>query len=165
MQTRRAGKLARGGSKPPTSSGCPARETAPVQPPQQRPASWVQLAAERPWLLCLVCSVLAQTGCSWTDAHGTHHLIVGLGFGVVTTTNRPGVDVYDARVLGAMAGPDGAGVGWMQQHRVAIDPALASNVVVSIKATPGSVTVKSFDPYAHGTNTSDHATTERNANK
>lgn len=128
---------------------------------QRRGNSETGLAAERPWLLLLVFSVLAQTGCSWTDAHGTHHLIVGLGFGVVTTTNRPGVDVYDARVLGALAGPDGAGVGWMQQHRVAIDPVLASNVVVSIHATPGSVTVKSFDPYTGMTNREHHTTTER----
>jgi hypothetical protein len=84
-------------------------------------------------------------GCSWTDRHGTHHLIVGFGLGVVTTTNRPGVDVYDGRVLGALAGPQGAGVGWMQQHRVQIDPLLASNVVVSIRANPGSLTVTHFD--------------------
>ncbi len=139
-------------------------KSVPAPPPRRRAGS-LPLATDRPWLLCLVCSVLAQTGCSWTDARGTHHLIVGLGLGVVTTTNRPGVDVYDARVLGAMAGPDGVGVGWMQQHRVAIDPVLASNVVVSIKATPGSVTVKSFDPCVRSTNTSDHATTERSANK
>lgn len=84
-------------------------------------------------------------GCSWTDRHGTHHLIVGFGLGVVTTTNRPGVDVYDGRVLGALAGPHGAGVGWMQQHRVQIDPLLASNVVVSIRANPGGLTVTHFD--------------------
>lgn len=89
---------------------------------------------------------LLSTGCSWTDRHGTHHLIVGLGFGLVTTTNRPGVNVYDARVLGAAAGPDGAGVGWMQHHRVQIDPARASNVVISIHARPGGLTVTNFEP-------------------
>ena len=96
--------------------------------------------------LCLL--GLFLVGCSWTDQHGTHHLIVGIGFGVVTTTNRPGVEVYDARVLGLMAGPEGAGAGWMRQHQVAIDPALASNVVIGIKANPFNLTVKNFDPYS-----------------
>ena len=51
-------------------------------------------------------AVAGDAGCSWTDKNGTHHLIVGIGFGVVTTTNRAGVDVYDARVLGGEIGPD-----------------------------------------------------------
>jgi hypothetical protein len=93
----------------------------------------------------LVLGLGALAGCSWTDKNGTHHLIVGLGFGVVTTTNMPGVDVWDSRVLGALAGPNGASVGWMQQHRLAIDPLRASNVVISIKATPCSLTVRNFD--------------------
>ena len=88
-----------------------------------------------------------SSGCAWTDAGGTHHLIVGIGFGVITTTNRTGVDVLDSRVLGAEIGPDGIGVGWMRHHRVAIDPALASNVVVSVKVNSFGLTVTNFDPY------------------
>ena len=87
-------------------------------------------------------------GCSWTDKHGTHHLIVGVGFAVVTTTNCAGVEVIDSRSLGLTAGPQGAGVGFIQHHRVAIDPVLTSNVVVSIKANPFDLTVKTFDPYS-----------------
>jgi hypothetical protein len=95
---------------------------------------------------CLLC--LLATGCSWTDKSGTHHLIVGIGFGIITTTNRAGVEVFDSHVLGAEAGPNGFGVGLLRHHRVAIDPALASNVVVSVNANPFSLTVKNFDPYS-----------------
>lgn len=94
---------------------------------------------------------LMFAGCSWADRHGTHHLIIGLGFGVVTTTNRAGLEVYDSRVIGATAGPAGSGVGLVQQHRVAIDPALASNVVTSIRANPWSLTIKNFDPFSTNT--------------
>jgi len=96
-------------------------------------------------LLSAVCA--GSTGCSWTDRHGTHHLILGLGFGVVTTTNRPGVDVYDSAVLGAALGPDGGGIGWMRRHRVQIDPQRASNVVISIKSTPGGLTITNYAPF------------------
>jgi hypothetical protein len=102
------------------------------------------------WLLA---SSLVLSGCSWTDSGGTHHLIVGLGFGIITTTNRSGVEVRDSRVLGGEIGPDGVGLGWMQHHRVAIDPAVASNVVISIKASRMGITVKNFDPYSSNTNT------------
>jgi len=101
---------------------------------------------------CIALAVTFWSGCSWTDHGGTHHLIVGLGFGIVTTTNRTGVEVRDDRVLGAMIGPDGGGVGWLRRHRVAIDPEKASNTVVSIKATPLALTVKNFDPYFTNTN-------------
>jgi hypothetical protein len=96
---------------------------------------------------------LIVSGCSWTDAGGTHHLIVGIGFGVITTTNRPGVEVLDSRVLGGEIGTDDAGVGFMRHYRVAIDPILASNVVITIKANPFGLTVKNFDPYSVHTNT------------
>jgi len=95
----------------------------------------------------------ALCGCHWTDESGTHHMIVGVGFAIITTTNRPGVEVQDSRFLGGEIGSDGVGVGWMQHHQVAIDPALASNVVVSVKANPFSLTVKNFDPYLGNTNT------------
>ena len=93
--------------------------------------------------ICICCG----GGCSWTDQSGTHHLIVGLGFGIVTTTNRPGVDVYDSAVLGAAIGPDGGGIGWMRHHRVQIDPDTASNVVISIKSTPGNLTITNYAPF------------------
>ncbi len=96
--------------------------------------------------LCLSAFALPVSGCSWTDAGGTHHLIVGLGFGVITTTNRAGLEVRDSRVLGAEIGPDGAGAGWMRHHHVAINPALASNVVVSIKADSFGLAVRILDP-------------------
>ena len=113
--------------------------------------------------ISLVCLVLV-TGCSWTDKHGTHHLIVGVGFGLVTTTNRAGVDVYDSAVLGAAVGPDGAGVGWMRHHRVQIDPKLASNVVISIKSTPGNLTITNYAPF-WGTNAVQKDSVERKTNQ
>jgi hypothetical protein len=91
---------------------------------------------------------LVASGCSWTDKIGTHHLIVGIGFAVVTSTNRTGVEIRDDQALGLMVGPDSGGVGWMRHHRVVIDPERASNTVVSVKATPFSLTIKNFDPYS-----------------
>jgi len=88
------------------------------------------------------------TSCAWTDKNGTHHLIVGVGFGIVTTKNDPGVDIMDSRILGAEIGSFGGGVGWMQRHRVTIDPELASNVVVSVNANPFGMTVTNFNPYS-----------------
>jgi hypothetical protein len=108
---------------------------------------------------------VSVAGCSWSDRSGTHHLIVGIGFGVITTTNRPGVEVWDSRVLGGEIGPDGAGMGWLQHHQVAIDPALASNVVVSVKANPFSLTVKNFDPYSVNTNIQQNPIIERKTAK
>jgi hypothetical protein len=104
--------------------------------------------------LCLsFIMVVSATGCSWTDNQGTHHLIVGVGFGIITTTNRVGVEVRDSRILGGEFGPDTVGLGWMAHHRTAIDPAIASNVVISVKARGMNLTIKNFDPY--GTNRND----------
>ena len=135
-------------------AGC---ESAPQFRRPLSPAAWKCLLAA----LCLA----VFSGCCWTDKHGTHHLIVGLGFGVITTTNRVGVDVRDSRILGAEIGPDGVGVGWAQHHRVAIDPAMASNVVVSIKANPFGLTVKNFDPYSAPSKTRPEPTPERKSNQ
>ena len=118
------------------------------------------------WFWCALALLLCLgtvTGCSWTDKHGTHHLIVGVGFGLITTTNRPGVDVYESAVLGAAAGPDGAGIGWMRHHRVQIDPEMASNVVISIKSTPGKLTITNYAPF-WCTNTVHNDTSERKTN-
>jgi hypothetical protein len=100
----------------------------------------------KPKCLYLVAAIaaIAVAGCSWSDSHGTHHLIVGVGFGVITTTNRPGVDVYDTRILGVSAGPDGVGAGWMQHHSVKINPNLASNAVISVKSISGGLEIKNY---------------------
>lgn len=86
-------------------------------------------------------------GCSWTDQSGTHHLVVGIGFGVITSyTNCPGVQVSESRILGAEIGPNFSGVGLLQHHRVEIAPALTNNVVVSINSRHGNLTVTNFNP-------------------
>lgn len=96
--------------------------------------------------MCL--AIAGGTGCSWTDKGGTHNHIVGTGFGV--TTKRLGGEMRDSRILGGEFGPDTIGLGWMEHHRTAIDPAIASNMVNSVKASGLNVTIKNFDPY--GTN-------------
>lgn len=119
-------------------------------------------------LIALAGLGLMLAGCSWTDKGGTHHLIVGIGFGVITTTNRAGVEVSDSRVLGGEFGPDGVGLGWLGHHRTAIDPAMASNVVISVKASGMSVTIKNFDPYgtnASGSEITTNQTTNRKTNQ
>ena len=96
-------------------------------------------------LAVLPALLLVSAGC-WTDKHGTRHrLIVGIGFGVITTTNQPGVEVSDSRVLGLQLGPDMVGAGYLSRHRVVIDPEIASNVVVSVKANPFDFTVTHYD--------------------
>jgi hypothetical protein len=109
-------------------------------------------------LLCLA-TAGGTGGCSWTDQGGTHHLIVGIGFGVITTTNRVGVEVRDSRILGGEFGPDTIGLGWMEHHSTSIDPAIASNVVISVKASGMNVTIKNFDPY--GSNQNDFRQTNK----
>lgn len=96
------------------------------------------------WCLLAALITAVATGCSWSDGHGTHHLIVGIGFGLISTTNRPGVDVTDVHALGLTAGRAVVGAGWVHQRAVVIDPKLASNVVISIASTPGNLTVKNF---------------------
>jgi hypothetical protein len=99
-------------------------------------------------MLATLVLFLSLAGCAWTDKQGTHHLIVGVGFGIVTSRNDPGVDVMDSRILGAEIGSFGGGVGLMQRHRVTIDPKLAANVVVSVNANPFGSTVTNFNPYS-----------------
>lgn len=99
----------------------------------------------RSWFLAAIpLGIALLCGCSWTDRHGTHHLILGLGFGIVTSTNDVGVEVRDMRVLGAVVGPEGFGAGYVQRHRVVINPALSSNVILSVRATPCSLTVSNI---------------------
>jgi hypothetical protein len=89
---------------------------------------------------------LTTAGCSWTDRNGTHHLIVGIGFGMITTTNRAGLEIYESQALGAQISRDGAGIGLMRHHRTIFDPAHASNLVVSINGRFLKSRVRIFDP-------------------
>jgi hypothetical protein len=72
---------------------------------------------------------------------------VGIGFGIINSTNRAGVEVVDSRVLGGQVGPDRLSVGLMRSHSVVLDPALASNIVLSVKSDPRGLTIRNFDPY------------------
>jgi hypothetical protein len=55
------------------------------------------------------------------------------------------MDATDSRVMGLEAGPNGLGIGLMRHDRVEINPALASNLVVSVKVNRVGITVKNFD--------------------
>lgn len=81
-------------------------------------------------------------GIGWTDRHGVHHALI-LGFGAVSFTNGP-VSAQDVRAVGLVL-DGGFSAGWVQKHRVEINPNQASNAVVAIKATPFGMTVKNFD--------------------
>jgi len=100
------------------------------------------------------------TGCSWTDKGGTHHRIVGIG--VITITNRLGVEVRDSRIPGGEFAQDGVGLGWMEDHRTAIDPSVASNVVISVKASGLNVTIQNFDFDGTNQNNSYQPTWQKN---
>ncbi len=86
------------------------------------------------WLLLASVGTVA-TSCSWNDRHGTHHLILRVGFGLITTTNRAGVDASDAQVLGLAVGHGTVSSGWVHQRTVQIDPGLASNLVISVSSS------------------------------
>ena len=95
----------------------------------------------------LIASLLI--GCSGVPIHsqsGTTHYVI-LGLGVVSLREQKGVSVTDGGALGLIAGRSGLTAGIGQQHDVRIDPTMASNVVISISATPFSLTVTNFDPY------------------
>lgn len=81
-------------------------------------------------------------GLGWTDETGVHHTVI-IGFGMVSHTNGP-VTALDVRGLGLVL-DRGISAGLVQRHEVMIDPAIASNVVVSIQATPLTMTVKNYD--------------------
>lgn len=106
------------------------------------------MTVSRPWFLRLAtgASLWFATGCTWHDARGTHRWFVGLGLGVISTTNAPGVNVHQCSGIGLLVGPDAGGLGLFQTHRVVLDPRVASNTVVSSCATPTSITLTHFDP-------------------
>jgi hypothetical protein len=66
-----------------------------------------------------------------------HALILGVGFCSYGSTN--GVNASDVRGIGIVA-DRGLTVGIAQRHEIAIDPSIASNAVVSFRATPFSMT-------------------------
>ena len=105
----------------------------------------------RPVVLSTLLAAFAG-GCTWTDKGGTHYLVLGLGIGVMTSTNAPGVQVSESRILGAEISPHLSGVGLLQSHRVEIDPSLTNNVVVSVNSHNGFLTVSNFNPYETYTN-------------
>ena len=96
--------------------------------------------------------VLCLAGCTWVDKGGTHYLVLGLGVGIMTSTNAPGVQVSESRILGAEFGPHLSGIGLLQSYRVEIDPSLTNNVVVSINALNGGLNVKNFNSQEAYTN-------------
>jgi hypothetical protein len=80
----------------------------------------------------------------WTNESGTHHLIVGVGFGVITTTNYQGVSVLNSTIAGGEIGPYGFGVGLMNHHEVQIDPEIASNLVISVQSYPNRIIITNY---------------------
>jgi hypothetical protein len=112
----------------------------------------------------LVSTCLSAAGCAGIPIHSedgiSHHLVIGIG--MVSTKEQQGVSVEDARILGLMIGKGGFNAGIGQQHTVEIDPNTASNTVISIRATPFSLTVTNFS--IHDTNqTNDNSNREGNA--
>ena len=105
------------------------------------------------WLtvrLCLAGFVVALTagmlaGCTWTDRRGVQHTLI-IGVGHVSRVATNGMTALDVRALGFVCDP-GVHLGLVQTHQVEIDPNVASNAVISIKASPFSLTVKNFNPY------------------
>lgn len=85
------------------------------------------------------------SGCAWTDDSGIRHtLIVGLGY--VSQASSSGINVSDVGALG-VAYDQGLGIGLVRNRRVGIDPNIATNAIISIKATPFSLNVKNINPY------------------
>ena len=62
----------------------------------------------------------------------------------MNTKAQCGVSVQDCRALGLVFGQS-VNAGLVQQHEVEINPEAAGNVLVSVKATPFSLTVKNFE--------------------
>ena len=91
--------------------------------------------------------LLMSTGCAWTDAQGTRHALI-VGFGLVSTKEVEGVTVQDSRGVGILAEPGSINAGWVQRNTVAIDPKVAPDVILSVGASPLSLKVESFTPYA-----------------
>lgn len=107
------------------------------------------------YLSLLLLFLVAINGCAWTDKSGsTHHLIIGLGFGIITTRNDAAVDIVDSRILGAEIGSFGTGIGLLLHHQIQIDP--ASNLVLSVENNPFNLTVKKFNMYSSSRRSQNH---------
>ncbi len=95
----------------------------------------------------VVLVLLTSSGCAWTSANGTRHALI-VGFGLVNTKEMDGVTVQDSRGVGFLAEPGSISAGWVQRHTVIIDPKVAPDVILSVGASPLSLKVESFNPYA-----------------
>ena len=89
------------------------------------------------------------TGCAWTDRNGTRHVAI-IGFGIVSVTNQQGAAVQDVRGVGIVV-DEGVTLGFVQRHRVMIDPNYATNLVLAIRATPFELTVTNYNTFSPGT--------------
>jgi hypothetical protein len=104
------------------------------------------------------CALALVTGCSWTDRHGTRHVAI-VGFGIVSVTNQQGALVQDVRGIGLVV-DESVNLGLVQRHRVEIDPNYATNLVVSVKATPLGLVLKNFEAnYSSAMNSTNNITT------
>lgn len=83
------------------------------------------------------------TGCSWIDSKGVKHsLIIGLGY--VSQVDVTGIKATDFGVAGISL-DQGISLGLMKKTSVEINPNTAPNAIVSVKATPFSLTVRNID--------------------
>lgn len=99
----------------------------------------------------LVALALFHAGCArdihgtawgWTATNGVQHAMI-LGFGWVSLTNGP-ASALDVKAAGLVL-DRGISAGFVQRHEISIDPERASNIVVSIRSTPFSMSVRHWD--------------------
>jgi hypothetical protein len=91
-------------------------------------------------LIPLVMFWCACAGCSWTDKHGTQHVLI-IGCGIVSQTNHSGIIVRQVRGLGLVV-DDAVDFGLVQRHRVEIDPQLVTNAIFSVHSTPFTLSLE-----------------------
>jgi hypothetical protein len=92
-----------------------------------------------PFFFSLICAAMLSA-CTWTDKSGTRRVVI-IGFGIISETNEAGISARDSRVIGGLWEKGGGGIGFIQQHRMEIDPERATNDLIAVRATP---TVFSF---------------------
>ena len=132
--------------------------------PQQTPRYRRQRGADATRSLAAIflalLGCLTTQGCSWTTKDGTIHTLV-IGAGYLRTRTEPGVSVANATLLGLAAGPEISGAGFLYHHQVSIDPAVATNLMLSVKATPFRLQLTNISPLnatiaTHSTNKTIH---------
>ena len=89
--------------------------------------------------------LLNMLGCAWKDSSGVRHTII-LGFGYVSRSTTTGITASDVGAVGIHC-EQGLSLGLIRKRSVEISPTSAPNAIVSIEASPFSLTVKNFDPY------------------